>query len=591
MNRRKRSVPRIRMQLLLLGLTGAEPAFTAWSLCLTRAGVPFDAVALKDLTTPSEFLDASGGARYQAVILSDAGLIEMALEPADRELLEGLERDLGLRRLTAYAYPGPEHGLATPHWSGKLEEVQARLTPAGREIFPYLKDELPVDPGSWVYLARPESPKGFEILVAGPDDTALLGIHRHADGREEMVQLFDANPYQAQGQILRRGQLDWLTGGVHLGYERNYLPVQVDDVLLANHSWSVNGHRSDQRPQARMRMAAADAERAARWVRSRGLRLDLACNGGGSRDAGANGNGGDPLLSTLLEHRETFGWINHTYEHRNLDTLSQAEIEAEIQQNVSWAAAVGIDVEQNALVTGAHTGLANLAEDPPRPENVHLRGALRAQGIRYVACDASRPYPGTHGSATSPPGTLFAIGTAIAVPRHPTVLPHDAATASQVLDRLRSEGQSGVLSFDQVVVAEARRIFNSVLSNDPRPHYFHQSNLITGDDEDSSALLYVLLDAVLDRWNMYLSGDVPLLQPTLSEIGRLLLSLQAWQVVRTVGSIRAYVDGDHVTIVNDSASALEVPLTGVSAAGPDGCGWVRVEPGETSLERYSPVVV
>jgi hypothetical protein len=96
---------------------------------------------------------------------------------------------------------------------------------------------------------------------------------------------------------------------------------------------------------------------------------------------------------------------------------------------------------------------------------------------------------------------------------------------------------------------------------------------------------------VLDRWNMYLSGDVPLLQPTLSEIGRLLLSLQAWQVVRTVGSIRAYVDGDHVTIVNDAASALEVPLTGVSAAGPDGCGWVRVQPGETSLERYSPGVV
>jgi hypothetical protein len=579
------------MQLLLLGLTGAEPAFTAWSLCLTRAGVPFDAVALKDLTTPSEFLDAAGEARYQAVILSDAGLIEMALEPADRELLEGLERDLGLRRLTAYAYPGPEHGLATPHWSGKLEEVQTHLTPAGREIFPYLKDELPIDPGSWVYLARPESPKDFEILVAGPDDTALLGIHRYADGREEMVQLFDANPYQAQGQILRRGQLDWLTGGVHLGYERNYLPVQVDDVLLANHSWSVNGHRSDQRPEARMRMTAADAERAARWVRSRGLRLDLALNGGGSRDAGANGNGGDPLLGSLLEHREAFGWINHTYEHRNLDTLSQAEIEAEIQQNVSWAAAVGLDVEQNALVTGAHTGLANLAEDPPRPENVHLRGALRAQGIRYVACDASRPYPGTGGSATSPPGTLFAIGTAVAVPRHPTVLPHDAATASQVLDRLRSGGQSGVLSFDQVVVAEARRIFNSVLSNDPRPHYFHQSNLITGDDEDPSALLYVLLDAVLDRWNMYLSGDVPLLQPTLSEIGRLLLSLQAWQVVRTVGSIRAYVDGDHVTIVNDAASALEVPLTGVAAAGPDGCGWVRVAPGETSLERYSPGVV
>jgi hypothetical protein len=578
------------MQLLLLGLTGAEPAFTAWSLGLTRAGVPFDAVALKDLTTPNEFLDASGGARYQGIILSDAGLIEMALEPADRELLEGLERDLGLRRLTAYAYPGPEHGLLTPSWSGKLEDVEARVTPAGRRVFPYLNDGLPIDPGSWVYLARPESPQRFETLVAGPDDTALVGIHRHRDGREEMVQLFDANPQQSQGQILRRGQLDWLTGGIHLGYERNYLSVQVDDVLLANHSWSVNGHRSDQRPEARMRMTATDAERAARWVRSRGLRLDLACNGAGSRDAGGNGdaggdgNGGDPLLGTLLEHRDAFGWINHTFEHRNLDTLSQAEIEAEIRDNMSWAAAVGIDVERNALVTGAHTGLANLAEDPPQPENVHLRPALRAQGIRYVACDASRPYPGPGGSTTSAPGSVFSVGTAVAVPRHPTVLPHDAATASQVLDRLRSEGQPGVLTFDQVVAGESRRIFNAVLSNDPRPHYFHQSNLIGGDDENASALLYVLLDAVLERWKGHLGDDVPLLQPTLSEVGRLLLRLQAWQLVRAAGSIRAYIDGDRMTVVNDAPSGLEVPLTGVAAAGPDGCGWVRIEPGETILD-------
>jgi hypothetical protein len=76
------------MQLLLLGLTGAEAAFTAWSLGLTRAGVPFQAVALKDLTTPNEFLDASGGARYQGIILSDAGLIEQLR----RELLVERER-------------------------------------------------------------------------------------------------------------------------------------------------------------------------------------------------------------------------------------------------------------------------------------------------------------------------------------------------------------------------------------------------------------------------------------------------------------------------------------------------------------------
>jgi hypothetical protein len=591
-NRRKRSTTRIRMQLLLLGLTGTEPAFTAWSAWLTRAGVAFDAVALKDLTTPTEFVDETGGALYQGMILSDAGLIEMALEPGAREALERLECDLGLRRLTAYAYPGPEYGLTSAHWSGELDDVEALLTDAGREVFPYLKRQLPVDPGSWAYLARPESPKSFETLVAAPDGAALVGIHRHADGREEMVQLFDANGNQAQGQILRRGQLNWLTAGTHLGYEGNYLSVQVDDVLLANHSWSVNGHRSDQRPQARMRMTAADAERAARWVGSRGLRLDLACNGAGSRDAPGAEDGDDSLLRALLEHRDAFGWINHTFEHRNLDDLSQAEIEAEIEENFRWAAQVGIDFERQALVTGAHTGLANLAEDPPRAENAHLRGALLAQGIHYVGCDASRPYPAHTGSALSPPGTPFAIGTALAVPRHPTALPHDAATPSQVLDRLRSAGQQGVMTFDQVVQNEARRVFTAVVSNDPRPHYFHQSNLIAGDDEDASGLVYTLLDAVLDRCRSHLADDVQVQQPTLAEIGRLLLRLHAWQIVLAFGSVRAYLEGDRVTLINDSPSALEVPLTGALAVGEgdSDCDWVRVEPGETSLERrpYSP---
>jgi hypothetical protein len=207
------------MRLLLLGLTGAEPAFAAWKLWLTRAGVPHDAIACKDLSGALAFTEDAdspmpGAARYQALILSDPGLLEVALEPEDRNALHRLERELGLRRLIAYAYPGPEHGLQTARWSGPLDEVVPVLTEAGREVFPYLRERLPVDPGSWAYLAAPESPKTFETLVAGPDGTALVGIHRHSDGREEMVQTFDTNSAQVHGLLLRRGQLAWLTRGV-----------------------------------------------------------------------------------------------------------------------------------------------------------------------------------------------------------------------------------------------------------------------------------------------------------------------------------------------------------------------------------------
>lgn len=581
------------MRLLLLGLTGTEPAYGAWARWLSRAGVPFDAIALKDLLEPIEFDGEHGESRFQGIILAEAGLMDIALDGSARAGLERLERAHGLRRLIAYAYPGPELGLSAPRWSGRLEELEATLTPSGRRVFPYLQDRLPIDPGSWAYLASAESASRFETLVAGPDGSALVGIHRRDDGREEMVQTFDANFAQVQGQLLRAGQLAWLTGGTYIGFERNYLSIQIDDVLAGNHSWRVDTHESDRRPESSLRMTAADARHAARWARSRGVRLDLAYNGAGSVQYGAAASGGsDSLLAALLADRDAFGWINHTFAHRNLDELGQAEIEAEIERNFSWASEVGIGFEPNTLVTGAHTGLANLAATPPRPQNPHLRAALAAQRIRYLACDASRAYPARQGESAWPPGSTFMIGTAVAVPRHPTVLPHDAATPSQVLDRLRSEGHVGVTSFSQVVDAEARRVFRSVVSNDPRPHYFHQSNLMCASDrtgtETTPGIFYALVDAVLERCRAHLSNDVVLLQPSLSESGRLLLRLQAWRDVLAIGSIRAYLEPTRVVLINDSRVQLEAPITGTVAGerhGAANSGWLRLPPGETVLER------
>ncbi|MGH3265705.1 MAG: hypothetical protein ACRDNS_27350, partial [Trebonia sp.] len=224
------------MRLLLLGLTGAEPSFQAWRQYLSATGVPFDAVALNRLETQLQFVDEHGRARFQGLVLADGEAIRIALEPWQRADLERAERRLVTRRLTTYAVPGPEYGLEPARWAGPMDELEAELTPRGREVFPYLRDRLPIEPGSWTYLAAPASDR-FETLVAGPERCTLVGIHRHPDGREEMVQLFDANACQAQGRALRRGQLAWLTGGTHLGFDRNHLSMQVDDVLMGNHSW------------------------------------------------------------------------------------------------------------------------------------------------------------------------------------------------------------------------------------------------------------------------------------------------------------------------------------------------------------------
>jgi hypothetical protein len=589
---------RVEMRILLLGETGTEPSFRNWRLALERAGVPHDAIALRTRKTPLSFRRDDGQPRFQASIVSAGGLVREVLRGEERRQLEALEREFRIRRLTAYALPAAENGLQAPKWAGPLESVSPRLTSSGAKIFPYLQGPLPVDPGSWGYLADPVSDERFDPLLVADDGSALVGVHRQRDGREEMVQTFDANASQIQAQLLRRGQLAWLTRDRYLGHERNYLPLQVDDVLLPNHGWDSISKTIDVTRGAMMRMTADDAHHAARWSHAHGLRLDLACNGAGSerhtREAGLDA---DPLLGVLLSMRDDFGWINHTYEHLNLDLAPRAMIEADIARNRVWADRVGIDLEPGALVTGEHSGLANLTAAPARGENPHLAPALSAQGIRYLGCDASRPYPARGQDPDGPrlaPSVPFVVGSATAVPRHPTLLAYAAATREQTLDHLRHMGLTDVSSWPDLLASEAGRIFTTVMSNDPRPHYFHQSNLVASSAAQGPSdgrLLYALLDAVLARYRRYVKPEEPLVQPTLGETGELLRRRMAWRAAREADSVAGYIEGRRVTIVNRTDHPIDVPVSvaDVGCVG-DGMtsGWTRVSPGETIIDESSP---
>ena len=285
----------------------------------------------------------------------------------------------------------------------------------------------------------------------------------------------------------------------------------------------------------------------------------------------------------------------YTYSHCNLDEAPRAIIETEIERNVSWARRAGIALEPGTLVTGEHSGLANFEATPRRPENPERGPALCAQGILHIARDASRPYPvrsGDRDGDHARSGVPFPVGPALAIPRYPTALPFDAATRRQAVDRWRAQrGGEPPARWEQVLAAESRRIFITMISNDPRPHYFHQSNLVTGLDAEASeeALLCELIDAVLHHyWDAV--GEMTIAQPTLGEIGDLVRDRIAWGAALSAGSILAHRDTAGVRIENRSDAALRVPLTGTVAGawyGVARSGWVLIEPGETlvALER------
>ena len=334
-------------------------------------------------------------AKYQAVVLA-FGNLEDVLPAADKAALDKFQKTFGIRQLSDQVFPNAAHGLNAATQSGSQDGVLGTLTATGRLVFPYLKGEVPIAsddlgaPGSFGHLATPLNGVDFQTLVTGPGNSSLLGIYTDAEGREEMVMTVDSNQWQSHNQLLRHGMLNWVTRGVYLGHQRNYLELHVDDVFLPDDSWDPVTNTTNYDPDAAIRMNAADVAKALQWTQQTGVKLDMVYNGAGNEQFGG---ASDPLLAPLRTNRNSFRWINHTYEHPNLDCSTQSFIQNQITQNRTWATSNGFgDVVDSAeLVTGEHSGLANTVPgnpgtiDPPTLEGVTpgAGGTLAAGAYEY----------------------------------------------------------------------------------------------------------------------------------------------------------------------------------------------------------------
>ena len=544
---RGRERRRIDLHVLLLSADGQEPAFRAWEAALEREGVPYQVIVGRRGHPPIDArtlaVDATR-ARYQAVIVAAGGLPTFdgaryvsALNADEWAALADFERSFGIRRITGFAYPSALYGLSAPTSAGATAALSGRLTAAGRAVFGELRGDVPVDPNAYGYLAKPAD-DNFTTLVAGPQNSALVGVYTHPDGRQEMVCTVDGNPAMIHVQLLRHGMLRWVTRGVYLGQQNHYLGLQVDDVFLSDDSWDPQSARTG---PAQIRMQREDVEAAVRWSRERGMRLDMTFNGHGAQQA-------DDLTAALLEHKADFGWINHTFSHLDFDALDTATLRTEIRANVAFAGAAGLAIDDSELVTGGHSGLGN----PQLPD------ALADTGVRWIAADNSRD------------PVQRRIGLARTVPRHPTNMYFDVCTREAQLDEYRhlfltrigrepSDGRGTRLapatSWTRFLELEAQTMLAHILANDPRPHYLHQSNL-AGD-----RMHYELVDEVLDRHRELFS--VELVQPTLAETGAELARQAAWQDALHSRTVTAFVEDGRLHL--SSTEPVQIPVTGAWA--------------------------
>ncbi|MFC9959091.1 hypothetical protein ACWD6Q_11580 [Streptomyces nigra] len=600
--------PRVDLKVLVVDDGGS--AVQAITAQLKSTGIPYTTVDLNDTNRPAvttAFLsDTVGGtprAKYQGVVLPHEA--PFGAGSAEQTALEDFERTFGIPQVDAYTWAHPGVGLdytTEGGWAGSLDGHEAAVTAQGRAgAFGYLdgaftfEDNDPSISESYGYAARPRA--GFtsyvDVPVPGGSGRGSLVGEYAADGRRQLVVTFAYNQYQQQFRLLARGIVEWLTQGVHLGQARNYLAVHVDDVFATDARWDTErnctpgdidcvGGGGEEAPP--IRMTEQDAVRAAQWQRESGFRLDMVYNAGSGEEWKAEHGGTDALATRLLADRNQYRWINHTYTHpflgcvqdtstvpwscaKNADGsiryMSRSEISAQIRDNHTWGVTKGLPLDRTELVTGEHSGLKNLPQQPV--DNPNLAGALADNGVKWIASDNSRE------SAQRP------VGSALTVPRYPMNVYYNTGTAEEMADEYnwiytsQADGGSGICESnpastcldepldvatgyaEHIVPQEARAALGHAISNDPRPHYVHQSNLA----EDR--ILYPVLDKVLADHGALFADNTPLENLRQSAIGTEFKRRDAWQSALSQNRVTAYRLGSKVTV--SAPSGVQIPVT------------------------------
>ncbi|MFF1815007.1 hypothetical protein ACFVXW_38935 [Streptomyces sp. NPDC058251] len=599
------TTPRIDLKVLVVDNgAGQVGAVTAE---LKSTGIPYTTVDLGDTGRPtinaaflSDTVNGTPRAKYQGVVLPDEA--PFGAGSAEQTALETYEKTYGIPQVDAYTWAHPEVGLdytdQNGGWSGVLDGARTQVTAAGKAgPFGYLdgpltfEDNDPSVQESYGYAAHPRD--GFTSYLDAPTGGTLLGQYAH-DGRRELVLTFAYNQYQEQFKVLSRGIVEWLTQGVHLGRSRNYFSVHVDDVFAPDARWDTQRNCTpgdfdcvdgDGQGTTPIRMTPDDAAYAAQWEQANGFTFDMVFNAGSGEEWKSENGGTDALADRLLADKAKYRWVNHTYTHqflgcvqdtttvpwscaRNADGstryVSRADISAEIRGNYNWALSKGLSTDRTELVTGEHSGLKTLPQQPA--DNPNLAGALSDNGVKWTGSDNSRE-----------PAQRSVGDSVLTVPRYPMNVYYNVGTKAEMADEYnwlytsKADGGSGICEDNPlstcmpapldtatgyasyIVPLEAHTALGHALGNDPRPHYAHQSNLA----EDR--ILYPVLDKVLADYKALYADTAPLENPRQSAIGTELQRRAAWQTAVANGKVTAYRIGTTVTVT--APSGTQIPVT------------------------------
>jgi hypothetical protein len=299
-----------------------------------------------------------------------------------------------------------------------------------------------------------------------------------------------------------------------------------------------------------LRIAAGDITAVRLWQTTKRLqsttqdiRLTMAFNGVGAK------NLLDGLTLTSRLNQAEFYWVNHTYDHENLDAISSSLATWEIVENNKVAKDLGLS-RWNAgnIVTPEISGLGNAS----------FLQAAYAAGIRTLVSDTSRPGQNN----PSPNAGLYnAVEPRLfMIPRRPNNLFFNVATPSDWTAEYNCLYESfwkKKLSYAEIVDFESQQLLTYMLQGDMDPWMFHQANMKAYSL--GRTLLTDLLDDTLAKYNTYFR--LPVLSPSMQQVAELMQQRMALDASKV--SATRYPGSLSITVERPAV----VPITGAAIQG------------------------
>lgn len=589
------------MKLLVVGVDGTEPSYQAITFFLDYLGIPYQAVLARTQPLPPLFTASKG--LYQGIILSTGnlaycanGTCASALSASDWAALDSYTQAYKVRLATFYAWPEKRYGVTAKSALGTSDAAPATaaFTSAGAQVFPYLTtaNGLKVA-NAYVYLAAASPDPGETVtplLTIQGSPVAVLDTK--ADGREYLAMTLDHNPYLLHSMALNYGVFNWVTKGMFLGARKIYFSPQMDDFFLANDLFVKNvagcmpsGFMLDPTydpgvncPTARM--SQGDLDTLAYWQfaldfnpQFRNITVGLAFNGYGSGLGGGDYPATDALTRDAQLRRGSFFWVNHTFDHEDLDCYApvantgictpatQAQSLAEISKNVTIARQLGLPLDSTSMVTPAISGLYNPA----------FLAAARQSGIKYLVGDTSR----VDGLPAKPnTGIVSGIEPSILIiPRRPVNVFYNTSSGfaganGSLVDEYNYFYAPGGLfqkpdgtpyfnapqTLADIVNRESDNLLAYMMRYEIYPSMWHQSNFVRYSG--GSSLFTDVANATLTKFARL--SNLPVVSLQQSDIGRYMAERMAFNAS---GATATWTPGSNITIATQGATSVR--LTGV----------------------------